>query len=115
MAEPKDHPTSSSRKRRGKTIAINEGIHASGERSAIVDAAVIRSASTKHGLRQNWRELEFAQLAIFQGANPPKHQDHAKLTRAVNEWLRNDPGWRASGYGGISRPTVLRALRKVFP
>jgi hypothetical protein len=105
MAEPKEHPT------RKTSITVDA------KTSIAVDAAVIRPASTKHGPRQNWRELEFAQLAIqaLRGSNPPKHQDYSKLTRDVNEWLQNDPDWRARGFGEISRPTVLRALKKVFP
>jgi hypothetical protein len=79
--------------------------------------AVIRPARTRHGPRKNWREDEFAQLAIqaLQGANPPKHQNYSKLHHDVNEWLRGNPDWRSRGYGEISRSAVLRALAKVHP
>jgi hypothetical protein len=82
-----------------------------------VEAAIIRPARTRHGPRKNWREDEFAQLAIqaLQGANPPQHQNYAKLHRDVNEWLRGNPDWRSRGFGEISRSAVLRALAKVHP
>ena len=83
--------------------------------------AVIRPPKTKHGPRKNWREIEFAQLAIqaLYGATPPKVLNGTKLTRRINDWLKDNPDWRSSGYGNqdgeISKRTVLRALKKVFP
>jgi hypothetical protein len=87
-------------------------------RIEVGNTAVIRPARTKHGPRQSWGALEFAQLAIqaLYGANPPKHRDRNLLTDEVNEWLRNDPDWRSTGrHGGISQPTILRALKMVRP
>ena len=85
-----------------------------GRGGGTIDVIVIRTGKTKHGPRGNWRELEFAQLAIqsLHGAPPPKHLDRSKLTRDVNAWLKNNPDW---DYGEISRPTVPRALKKVRP
>lgn len=79
--------------------------------------AVIRPARHKHGRREKWRELEFAQLAIqaLQGANPSKYQDLKELTREVNEWLQNNPEWLSSRLGKVSKPTVERALKTVCP
>lgn len=62
--------------------------------------------------RTHWRELEYAQAAIgvlFSGA-PPPHVNLRALTVKVNAWLAQQPEWRASGYGEISRMTVTRAL-----
>ena len=75
----------------------------------------IRPGRTKHGLRERWRASEFAQLAIqeLHGANPPAHIDVSRLTRDVNAQLKNNPDYRTTGLGEISRQTVLRALNKI--
>jgi hypothetical protein len=46
------------------------------------EIAVIRPGRTKHGPRGNWRELEFAQLAIqsLHGARP-RHLNRSQLVR----------------------------------
>lgn len=57
--------------------------------------AVIRPAKTKHGPRKDWREFEFAQLAIqaLYGATPRKILNHAtnagrqRLDMQNSEWL----------------------------
>jgi len=80
--------------------------------------AVVRHSNTKQGgPRKKWREIEFAQLAVqfLYGASPSKNIDHSKLTREVNDFLRDYPDYRATGLGEISRPTVVRALKKVSP
>jgi hypothetical protein len=80
--------------------------------------AVIRPGGTKHGPRGLWRELEFAQLAIqsLYGANPPKHIDRNKLTSEVNDWLQKEcREYKSTGYGEISKATVIRALKKTSP
>jgi len=105
---------------RGDTVTGQEAKHEEttatleGRGGGTIDVVAIRTGKTKHGPRGHWRELEFAQLAIqsLHGAPPPKHLDQSKLTRDVNAWLKNNPDW---DYGEISRPTVVRALRKVRP
>ena len=61
--------------------------------------AVIRPAEMKHGRRKNWREREFAQLAIrtLVGATRSKILNHMQLPD-VNDWLRQNSDWRASFY-----------------
>jgi hypothetical protein len=79
--------------------------------------AVIRPAKTKHGLREHWRELEFAQLAIqaLHGARPSKHLNLTKLWRDGNAWLQSNPEYLSADLGKISPQTFRRALKQVVP
>jgi hypothetical protein len=122
MAKDKKKTTTRASKAVQIAAAIGQADQESQNKGAVLktddkDVAIIRPAKTKYGRRRNWREFEFAQLAIqsLYGANPPRILDHSKLTRDVNAWLRGNVDWQSSGYGMISRPTVLRALKAVFP
>jgi hypothetical protein len=84
---------------------------ASGSGTAGAYAYAIRAGRTKHGPR-SWKKFEYAQAAItaLYPAGLPPHVDHSWLTREVNKQLAGDRNYHSSGFGKISRPTVIRAL-----
>ena len=71
---------------------------------------VIRASKTKHGPRRGGK-LQFAQVAIvaLYPLGLPKHVNHLKLWRDIDERLKHDPDYRA--IGKLSRMTVRRALQ----
>jgi hypothetical protein len=80
----------------------------------------VREAVVRGKPHDNWREDEFAQIALqnVYGANPPKHIKRSAMLKKMNDWLAHDPAWKDSGYGKdgkISLRTMLRALKKVTP
>jgi hypothetical protein len=110
------------RKRRAKKAGQQHQAEASldGTAAFIIEdkgIAIIRPAKTRHGPRRRLRKLEFAQLAIqaLYGVHPPRNINGSRLARDVNDWLRKDPSYRATGLGRISRLTILRALKTVAP
>jgi hypothetical protein len=74
-------------------------------------AFVIRGGRTKHGSRR-WRKLEFVQavIALHFPQALSERVDHSRLTRKVNKQLKRDRNYTL---GEVTRPTVIRALRKV--
>jgi hypothetical protein len=80
--------------------------------AALGAAYAVRAGKTKHGPR-NWGRLEYAQVAIaaIYQATLPKHVNKLQLTKHVNEVLARDPEYKATGYGELSRMTVVRALQ----
>jgi hypothetical protein len=74
---------------------------------------VVHGGRTKHGPRQHWREIEYAQVAM-QTVFPEKRWRSANqkvLHWKINEWLREDPEYQKTGFGEVSLRTVLRARR----
>jgi hypothetical protein len=59
--------------------------------------------------------VEYAQgaIAAFYPDGIPENPNVSKLTRQVNDYLKQDPGYRAAGHGEVSRQTVLRALEQL--
>ena len=74
---------------------------------------IVKAVGQKYGVRRNWRELEFTQLALqsLYPDGPPMGVLRKKLLKEVNDWLANDPKWRAARFGEISRNTLARALK----
>jgi hypothetical protein len=73
----------------------------------------IRAGKTKHGPRNHWREWEYVQyaIAVLYGAHLPKNIDRSELVKRVNDWLtKQNPDYRATGLGEVSRTTILRVL-----
>jgi hypothetical protein len=87
---------------------------ASGSGTARAYAYVIRAGRTKHGPR-SWKKIEYAQAAItaIYPAGLPPHVNHSWLTHEVNKQLADDRDYRASRFGEISRPTIIRALQRL--
>jgi hypothetical protein len=70
----------------------------------------VQPAKTKHGFRRNWRELEYAEIAIQElyPDMPPRDLNQKKLVTDVNKWVRNN--FTDVKFDDISKGTVLRAL-----
>lgn len=88
-------------------IVAADGI-ASGGGKASARAYAIPAAGTKYGPRTSWGPLEYAQAAIT-ALFPiilPKHVNHLKLARDVNDWLARNPDYRAS-YGEAGKKDAV--------
>jgi hypothetical protein len=75
-------------------------------------AYAVRASKTRHGPHQSWGKYEYTQAAlavIYRGGDVPKNVDRSNLVARVNAVLADDPEYRATGRGRISRNTVLRA------
>jgi hypothetical protein len=106
---------------RAKTIALSKAPHSTHDVAATFapasslacSAYVVRAAKTKYGPRPGWGKIEYAQIAItaLYPVALPKSTNHSALERRVNEVLLEDPDYKASGRGKVSRQTVLRALQ----
>jgi hypothetical protein len=72
---------------------------------------VVHGGKTKHGRPRRWRELEFAQAALWTlyPDGPPWGVPQKELYRQVNAHLAADPDYVRQGFGPISLRTVLTA------
>jgi hypothetical protein len=72
----------------------------------------IHTAKHKYGFRRVWGRYEFAQVAFFvrfpEGVVPPGISK-ADLVREVNVALEDDPTYKKTGLGRITRNTILKA------
>jgi hypothetical protein len=69
-------------------------------------------AKHKHGHRHTWGRHEFSKAAFFirfpEGVLAPGISK-ADVVRAVNDFLKDDPTYKETGLGRITRNTILRA------
>jgi hypothetical protein len=76
---------------------------------------IIRAAKTRHGPRERWAMEQWAQAAIIDvcGGSLPKSLNMARLVKNVNDHLRELPEYQATGYGEVTRTTVVNAWKKL--
>jgi hypothetical protein len=80
------------------------------------NALVVPAVWTKHGVRRNWREMEFTCMALQELYPDGEPRGVAKkvLVASVNDWLLANPEYRAAGFGLVSFDTIKRAMQKVW-
>jgi hypothetical protein len=87
-----------------------------GAGTAGANAILIKAAETKHGPRQNWRQGEYAQVAIqtLYPGQLPRNIDRSKLTADVNDWLNANSNYSTTGLRSVSRGTVIRMYKDLL-
>jgi hypothetical protein len=76
---------------------------------------VIRASHTRHGPREEWGPIQWAQaaiIAIYRGSIPASI-NKARLHQAVNVWLENNKPDYSQTDDWLPRSTVVRALKEL--